>query len=99
MMRVAPIQPTTSIASFIEAPPVCGATLPQQRHFSAPARTPGARRVTRYRESGVRPNTLVRFDPRSERGGGAVRNAAPGRDGKLAPAESWARTPAPVSVG
>jgi len=47
----------------------------------------------------VRPNTLVRFDPRSERGGGAVRNAAPGRDGKLAPAESWARTPAPVSVG
>ncbi|MDB6100018.1 MAG: hypothetical protein JWO52_17, partial [Gammaproteobacteria bacterium] len=49
-----------------------------------------------YSESGVRPNTLVRFDPRSERfqtwpipsGGGVVRNMMPTADGGLVLAES-----------
>ena len=49
-----------------------------------------------YSESGVRPNTLVRFDPRSEKfqswaipsGGGVVRNMMPTRDGRLVLAES-----------
>ncbi|MGO9805041.1 MAG: cytochrome C [Steroidobacteraceae bacterium] len=49
-----------------------------------------------YSESGVRPNTLVRFDPHSERfqswaipsGGGVVRNMMPTRDGGLVLAES-----------
>ena len=44
-----------------------------------------------YSESGVKPNTLVRFDPRTEKfelwtipsGGGVVRNMATTRDGKL----------------
>jgi virginiamycin B lyase len=44
-----------------------------------------------YSESGVHPNTLVRFDPRTEKfeswaipsGGGVVRNMATTRDGKL----------------
>jgi virginiamycin B lyase len=49
-----------------------------------------------YSESGVRPNTLVRFDPRTEKfqswaipsGGGVVRNMMPTRDGRLVLAES-----------
>jgi virginiamycin B lyase len=49
-----------------------------------------------YSESGVRPNTLVRFDPRSEKfqtwtipsGGGVVRNMMPTADGRLVLAES-----------
>ena len=44
-----------------------------------------------YSESGVKPNTLVRFDPRTEKfkswtipsGGGVVRNMATTSDGKL----------------
>jgi len=44
-----------------------------------------------YSESGIQPNTLVRFDPKSETfetwvipsGGGVVRNMMPARDGKL----------------
>jgi len=51
-----------------------------------------------YSESGVRPNTLVRFDPRSEKfqswtipsGGGVVRNMMPTRDGRIVLAESGA---------
>ena len=51
-----------------------------------------------YSESGVSPNTLVRFDPRTERfqswaipsGGGVVRNMMPTRDGGLVLAESGA---------
>jgi virginiamycin B lyase len=51
-----------------------------------------------YSESGVRPNTLVRFDPRSEKfqswpipsGGGVVRNMMPTQDGRLVLAESGA---------
>ncbi len=49
-----------------------------------------------FSESGVRPNTLVRFDPRTEKfqswaipsGGGVVRNMMPTRDGRLVLAES-----------
>ena len=49
-----------------------------------------------YSESGVEPNTLVRFDPRSEKfqtwpipsGGGVVRNMMPTADGGLVLAES-----------
>ncbi len=49
-----------------------------------------------YSESGVKPNTLVRFDPRTEKfqtwvipaGGGVVRNMAHFADGKLALTES-----------
>ncbi|HWZ64085.1 MAG TPA: hypothetical protein VNX02_13760 [Steroidobacteraceae bacterium] len=49
-----------------------------------------------YSESGVTPNTLVRFDPSSQRfqswaipsGGGVVRNMMPTRDGGLVLAES-----------
>ena len=47
--------------------------------------------VVWYSESGVKPNTLVRFDPRTEKfeswtipsGGGVVRNMATTPDGKL----------------
>jgi virginiamycin B lyase len=49
-----------------------------------------------YNESGVEPNTLVRFDPKTEKfqtwaipsGGGVVRNMMPTRDGNIAIAES-----------
>ena len=49
-----------------------------------------------YSESAVRPNTMVRFDPRTENfqswiipgGGGVVRNMSLTRDGKIAIAES-----------
>ena len=49
-----------------------------------------------YNESAVEPNTLVRFDPKSEKfqtwaipsGGGVVRNMMPTRDGNIAMAES-----------
>jgi virginiamycin B lyase len=49
-----------------------------------------------YNESGVTPNTLVRFDPKTEKfqtwaipsGGGVVRHMMPTRDGKLALATS-----------
>lgn len=49
-----------------------------------------------FSESGVRPNTLVRFDPRAEKfqswaipsGGGVVRNMMPTHDGRLVLAES-----------
>lgn len=59
-----------------------------------------------YSESGVRPNTLVRFDPRTEKfqswaipsGGGVVRNMMPTRDGRLVLAESGAGKLALVDV-
>jgi virginiamycin B lyase len=59
-----------------------------------------------YSESGVRPNTLVRFDPRTEKfqswaipsGGGVVRNMMPTRDGRLVLAESGEGKLALVSV-
>jgi virginiamycin B lyase len=49
-----------------------------------------------YNESGVEPNTLVRFDPKTEKfetwaipaGGGVVRNMMPTRDGNIAMTES-----------
>jgi virginiamycin B lyase len=49
-----------------------------------------------YCESAVRPNTLVRFDPKTEKfqswiipsGGGVVRNMMPTKDGSLVMAES-----------
>jgi virginiamycin B lyase len=49
-----------------------------------------------YSESAVRPNTLVRFDAKTEKfqtwaipgGGGVVRNIMPTKDGKIAIAES-----------
>jgi virginiamycin B lyase len=54
------------------------------------------KRAVWYSESGVRPNTLVRFDPATERfqtwaipsGGGVVRNMMVTRDGNIAMAES-----------
>jgi virginiamycin B lyase len=59
-----------------------------------------------FSESGVRPNTLVRFDPRTEKfqswaipsGGGVVRNMMPTRDGRLLLAESGAGKLALVEV-
>jgi virginiamycin B lyase len=59
-----------------------------------------------YSESGVHPNTLVRFDPRSAKfqtwvipsGGGVVRNMMPTRDGGLVLAESGAGKVALVNV-
>ena len=59
-----------------------------------------------YSESGVRPNTLVRFDPRSQKfqswpipsGGGVVRNMMPTRSGGLVLAESGAGKVALVSI-
>ena len=54
------------------------------------------KRAVWYSESGVRPNTLVRFDPETEKfqtwaipsGGGVVRNMMVTRDGNIAMAES-----------
>ena len=59
-----------------------------------------------YSESGVRPNTLVRFDPRTEKfqtwiipaGGGVVRNMMVTRDGNLALAESGVNRVALVTI-
>jgi virginiamycin B lyase len=59
-----------------------------------------------YSESAVRPNTLVRFDPKSERfqtwiipsGGGVVRNMMPDRNGNLVLACSGANRVALVEV-
>jgi virginiamycin B lyase len=59
-----------------------------------------------YSESGVRPNTLVRFDPANERfqtwtipsGGGVVRNMMVTRDGNIAMAESGVNRVALVEV-
>jgi virginiamycin B lyase len=49
-----------------------------------------------YTESGVQPNTIVRFDPTTKRfvvqavpgGGGTIRNMAAARDGRVYVAES-----------
>jgi len=59
-----------------------------------------------YSESGVKPNTLVRFDPKTEKfqtwvipaGGGVVRNMMHTTDGKLALAESGENVVALVTV-
>jgi virginiamycin B lyase len=59
-----------------------------------------------YNESAVRPNTLVRFDPKSERfqswiipsGGGVVRNMSVTKDGNLAMAESGVNRVALVTL-
>jgi virginiamycin B lyase len=59
-----------------------------------------------YSESGVRPNTLVRFDPKTEKfqswvipaGGGVVRNIMHTKDGKLALTESGENVVALVTV-
>ena len=58
-----------------------------------------------YSESAVRPNTLVRFDPETEKfqswvipaGGGVVRNMMNFADGKLAQTESGENTSLPWS--
>jgi virginiamycin B lyase len=60
-----------------------------------------------YSESAVRPNTLVRFDPRTERfqtwiipgGGGVVRNMMTTRDGNLVIAESGVNKVGLVEIG
>ncbi len=60
-----------------------------------------------YSEAGVRPNTLVRFDPASDKfqtwiipaGGGVVRNMMTTRDGNLALAESAINRVALVTLG
>jgi virginiamycin B lyase len=59
-----------------------------------------------YSESGVRPNTLVRFDPKTEKfqswvipaGGGVVRNIMHTKDGKLVLTESGENVVALVTV-
>ena len=59
-----------------------------------------------YNESAIRPNTLVRFDPRTEKfqswiipaGGGVVRNMMPTRDGNIAMAESGVNRVALVEI-
>jgi virginiamycin B lyase len=59
-----------------------------------------------YSESAVRPNTLVRFDPQTEKfqtwiipaGGGVVRNMMVTRDGNLALAESGLNRVAQVTI-
>ena len=60
-----------------------------------------------YSESAVRPNTLVRFDPRTEKfqtwiipaGGGVVRNMMTTRDGNLVIAESGVNKVGLVEIG
>ena len=64
------------------------------------------KRAVWYSESGVRPNTLVRFDPETEKfqtwaipsGGGVVRNMMVTRDGNIAMAESGVNRVALVVV-
>jgi len=59
-----------------------------------------------YSEAGVRPNTLVRFDPKTEKfqtwvipaGGGVVRNMMHTTDGKLVLTESGENVVALVTV-
>ena len=59
-----------------------------------------------YSESAVKPNTLVRFDPKTEKfqtwvipaGGGVVRNMMATRDGDLVIAESALNKVALVSI-
>jgi virginiamycin B lyase len=60
-----------------------------------------------YSESAVRPNTMVRFDPKTEKfqtwiipgGGGVVRNIMPTRDGNVAIAESGVNKVGLVVIG
>ena len=60
-----------------------------------------------YSESAVRPNTMVRFDPKAETfqtwiipgGGGVVRNIMPTRDGNIAIAESGVNKVGLVVIG
>ena len=60
-----------------------------------------------YSESAVRPNTMVRFDPKTEKfqtwiipgGGGVVRNIMPTRDGNIAIAESGVNKVGLVQIG
>jgi virginiamycin B lyase len=64
------------------------------------------KRAVWYSESGVRPNTLVRFDPAVEKfqtwpipsGGGVVRNMMVTRDGNIVMAESGVNRVALVEV-
>jgi len=59
-----------------------------------------------YSESAVRPNTLVRFDPKTEKfqtwtipsGGGVVRNMMPTKEGNLVIAESGVNKVALIEV-
>ena len=60
-----------------------------------------------YSESAVRPNTLVRFDPKTEKfqtwaipsGGGVVRNMMTTRDGNIVMACSGVNRVALVEIG
>ena len=60
-----------------------------------------------YSESAVRPNTMVRFDPATEKfqtwiipgGGGVVRNIMPTRDGNIAIAESGVNKVGLIEIG
>jgi len=73
---------------------------------SAPYGIVYLKRAVWYSESGVRPNTLVRFDPATETfqtwaipsGGGVVRNMMVTRDGNIAMAESGVNRVALVVV-
>ena len=73
---------------------------------SQPYGITAARDVIWYSESGVRPNTVVRFDPRTEKfqtwaipsGGGVVRNMMPTKDGNLVLACSGVNRVALVEV-
>jgi virginiamycin B lyase len=71
-----------------------------------PVRDHAANDVIWYCESGASPNTLVRFDPKTEKfqtfripsGGGTVRNMMPTKDGNLALAESGVNMVALVTL-
>jgi virginiamycin B lyase len=60
-----------------------------------------------YNESAVKPNTLVRFDPKTEKfqswaipaGGGVVRNMMTTRDGNIVIAESALNIVGLVEIG
>src|SRR5882762_5035845 len=73
---------------------------------SAPYGITAANDIIWYCESGASPNTLVRFDPRTEKfqtfkipsGGGTVRNMMPTKEGNLALAESGVNMVALVTL-
>lgn len=76
---------------------------PQSRPYGIAA----VRDVIWYSESAVRPNTMVRFDPKTEKfqtwiipgGGGVVRNMSVTRDGNIAIAESGVNKVGLVVIG
>jgi virginiamycin B lyase len=79
----------------------------EAREWPRPYAITFSRGAVWYVESATKPNTLVRFDPRTERfqtwaipgGGGVVRNMMPTKDGDLVMAESGLNMVALVTIG